>query len=820
MASKKDQPMLDPIAYREDYPEENIVWTQNANLNYSMYGDDSNPEHQSTLGWLASKNEWEWVNTSNIEYNPDITTSDLDAYKYWEAARQQNAQEAWYIARRNDNIASALYNEWKLSKEEIAYYLSSQPDWNNSTEMDRANTIESIYKRMWEMKPQENKSEEAPEMNLDKDTSTTIYGKSTADTWKATKWIKTNEDVNSPFNLMDASRSANFKAINSMDSSSIAASVRTWEIPYWEQAYRDMQIFNPVKYQEVQDILKQLQWQDVIDSITNGTYDYETAAEKNNKADSVTNYAINNSSLSVSATQLLKSIDSILQSNKWASNAEETMDNIAADMYTLKQRMLWLRKEANNIFKWDVPDYIVNAYINNRSQEIQNQLSILEWRYNAAYDRYKTELSHAEREAEYDLKKDANELEWYKAINSSKTTTTNDKSNYTVAERNNNPTNMTVDWMKRAWAELWVDYEVGTDSFINSNWNRQYYAKLIWDPLDTTIKVLNKAIAAGKNPFNTTSWSYMDRLWMTVDRWNNMSDEERKKYITDVWLPNEWWDINNMAYYIDNPWIEYQSNTKWYWYKWWEFWFDPALEWAFKQYLKTWKLWASSKWYQDILNTYKITEQEFWTMYRNWTQYNQNQWNQAWIDVLEDMAALWLRLEDAWRIEDSWEFDINWSVWYDPLWMEILSWPINASLDKLIAELKLQKMVTARNNNVSFWQVTEAEWKMIWDAATILKQATWLWSTDKDFTDAYKDLLNAVWKATFHEDYSDEQWQQFVKDKKEWRTNVNVAILTNNTSWVKTDKKDSDDAISDTFNWFSTWDVAQNPTWMPSMKDI
>jgi hypothetical protein len=657
-------------------------------------------------------------------------------------------------------------------------------------------------------------------MNLDKDTSTTIYGKSTADTWKATKWIKTNEDVNSPFNLMDASRSANFKAINSMDSSSIAASVRTWEIPYWEQAYRDMQIFNPVKYQEVQDILKQLQWQDVIDSITNGTYDYETAAEKNNKADSVTNYAINNSSLSVSATQLLKSIDSILQSNKWASNAEETMDNIAADMYTLKQRMLWLRKEANNIFKWDVPDYIVNAYINNRSQEIQNQLSILEWRYNAAYDRYKTELSHAEREAEYDLKKDANELEWYKAINSSKTTTTNDKSNYTVAERNNNPTNMTVDWMKRAWAELWVDYEVGTDSFINSNWNRQYYAKLIWDPLDTTIKVLNKAIAAGKNPFNTTSWSYMDRLWMTVDRWNNMSDEERKKYITDVWLPNEWWDINNMAYYIDNPWIEYQSNTKWYWYKWWEFWFDPALEWAFKQYLKTWKLWASSKWYQDILNTYKITEQEFWTMYRNWTQYNQNQWNQAWIDVLEDMAALWLRLEDAWRIEDSWEFDINWSVWYDPLWMEILSWPINASLDKLIAELKLQKMVTARNNNVSFWQVTEAEWKMIWDAATILKQATWLWSTDKDFTDAYKDLLNAVWKATFHEDYSDEQWQQFVKDKKEWRTNVNVAILTNNTSWVKTDKKDSDDAISDTFNWFSTWDVAQNPTWMPSMKDI
>jgi len=46
MASKKDNPMLDPIAYREDYPEENIIGTEQANESFSAYGDDSDLAHQ------------------------------------------------------------------------------------------------------------------------------------------------------------------------------------------------------------------------------------------------------------------------------------------------------------------------------------------------------------------------------------------------------------------------------------------------------------------------------------------------------------------------------------------------------------------------------------------------------------------------------------------------------------------------------------------------------------------------------------------------------------------------------------------------------
>jgi hypothetical protein len=57
-----------------------------------------------------------------------------------------------------------------------------------------------------------------------------------------------------------------------------------------------------------------------------------------------------------------------------------------------------------------VPQYIVNAYVANRTAEIQDQLSILENRYNAAYSRYQNEWEQTKWKAEFDLKKQELEL--------------------------------------------------------------------------------------------------------------------------------------------------------------------------------------------------------------------------------------------------------------------------------------------------------------------------------------------------------------------------------------------------------------------------
>lgn len=82
------------------------------------------------------------------------------------------------------------------------------------------------------------------------------------------------------------------------------------------------------------------------------------------------------------------------------------MDALENDMATLQNRLKNLKREANTVFKGDVPQYIVNAYVANRTQEIQDQLSILENRYNAAQSRADKEWSRTMEIMNYNLKLD------------------------------------------------------------------------------------------------------------------------------------------------------------------------------------------------------------------------------------------------------------------------------------------------------------------------------------------------------------------------------------------------------------------------------
>jgi cell wall-associated NlpC family hydrolase len=58
-------------------------------------------------------------------------------------------------------------------------------------------------------------------------------------------------------------------------------------------------------------------------------------------------------------------------------------------------------------------------------------------------------------------------------------------------ERHNNPTAFTTDVAKEAGLKLGVDYEIG-DPFIGSDGKVYYTARLLKDPIDTTIKVIDK----------------------------------------------------------------------------------------------------------------------------------------------------------------------------------------------------------------------------------------------------------------------------------------------------------------------------------------
>ena len=733
------------------------VWPQNANVNYYQYWDDSNPAQQWQKGWMNEKYTGEGVSNTYIDYNPNLKTSDLDPnYYYWEAARQQNRKEAGYIARRNDNIASALYNEWITSKEDVANWLSQQREWMNSTEADRANTIESVWKRIGQIKPQE--EEETPDLSkadeIAKDYSGEIYGKVTADEDGSDSWIKTLADANSVYKKMEEGRIANLKALASMKTDDIATSMFSGINPYWEQAWRDYQQYYPEYAAKVQEKLKKLKAQENVNAISSG-WEISTSADTTNVNTEATSYAVNNASSSVSSTQLLKSIDSILESNDSASSAQELMWSIEKDMATLKNRLKNLKKEANSVFKWDVPQYIVTAYMANRSQEIQDQLSILEDRYNAAYQRYQTELANAQWQAEYELKKQSLELDWRKARNSTTSTSSSGtNSSYMRTERNNNPTAMTTDYAKMMWLELWVDYEIW-DSFVWWDWRTYYTAKFLWDPIETAIKAFDRW--AANNVFGNEGWVLGHwHLWISNSDWLKMTTEQKRDVIYKI-LQKEWGSMSNMAYYLNNS----STGSSWA--------YDVTYKDAYNKYLSwnytpSWlkaqatSMWTDEQWFAAQAKAYAAD-------LASWKIDAESAASQSkyWLNVLSMIAQLYNMASN-----DKWKLDFNLRPWTTA----------KDKFNQINSELTLEKMVEARKSEIWFWQVTEWERAMLKNAASALTSA--VWRADSSINNEMERVIQVLWKATYWTNISQADWQNFLNRQKaidDWNKSADLDVF-------------------------------------------
>ena len=422
MAEEKQQYRADN--YHESFDPSKL---KDADLNISQYWDDSSMKNYNDPNrWWGenAKYEWEATKNSQVAYNPNATVEWLDPnYKYGQEAQMANSEEAWYIARRNDEIASALYNAWKTSQLDVADFLNSQQWFYNSNTEERHNTVQSIWKRLGQMVEQNKQSDTKSvepantpqdtdnealsnmESDLNKSTAGELYGKVTAEEWNPQNWINTLEDANSIYRQMDAKRIETFKDLQAMDSQSIAAAIVSGAMASDTQAMRDLMQYDPAKYQEVKQAEKRLIGQKNINAIANGEYSALSEinakqqgieSEKNTLADSVANSETD-------AAEILKSLDESLASNTAATTAEQTMANLTADINKLNTRLKNLKNEAKSVFKWDVPQYIVQAYISNRTAEIQDKLQELQYNYDAAYNRYQTELNNSWKEKEYQI---------------------------------------------------------------------------------------------------------------------------------------------------------------------------------------------------------------------------------------------------------------------------------------------------------------------------------------------------------------------------------------------------------------------------------
>ena len=398
---------------------------KNPNQSLTRFGDDSSADQYANNLWgQGQKYTGEGVKTSDMAYDPNVTTKDLDPnYKYWRQAQLYGSEHDGYISQRNDMIASALYNEGKTSREDVRSFLEGQKWFFDSTEWERNNTIESVWKRLgtYPVKGEAEKPEENKELtNMEwknvnelgeKDEAGRLYGKDTPQKGDATKGIVTEVDPNSIQNHMIETRQAKVKALQTMDSKDIATSIYYGTTPYWSQTLRDLSEVDPNKYFEIQNELNYLKKWDDINNIAswgaiNGKSETEIATENaNNDA----NQWLDENTNERTKDEVKSDLQLKMESNQVAKSATEEMNNVNKLIAEYQEKLDNLPNEAKKAFKNDVPQYLYDAYIANRTQAYQSEINKLQSRYNSAIELYKTELANTQWGMEYDLKlKNAN----------------------------------------------------------------------------------------------------------------------------------------------------------------------------------------------------------------------------------------------------------------------------------------------------------------------------------------------------------------------------------------------------------------------------
>lgn len=706
------------------------------NQSFNQYWDDSSPEMQWTLGWTNQKYTWEYTKNSDINYDANITTKDLNPnFVYWKASQVYGTDHPWYISQRNDQIASALFNEWKVSKEEVQAFLESQNWFFNSSEADRANTVESIWKRLWQLSEQNKPEEEWPDLSkaeeIQKDTSGKIYWKTTAEEWNPKEWIDTLADKNSVYAAMEAWRVSNLKALVVMDSEDIATSIKNWIIPYGSQAYRDLQQYYPEKYKEVQDALKKKNWQDAVNAISTWWTNYTSdEIESKNKTleTSKTEMAQSVSSSKEQTSDVVKEIDNSL-SNNWAANsAEQTMANITDEINKLNTRLKNLDKEASSAFKWDVPDYLVRAYINNKTQEINDRLKELKYDYNAAYERYQTELSNTWKEKEFDLKERQLDMQekqqdfnqWYQKQTLAKSNIYKDDDGNVWQLKTGEDWNIYYEkitqvqqysnsWMKWKWLKNNNPWNIKDDNFWNVVGHDDSWFAIFASPEDWFDALVEKIIFNQTNPNSRYYWTTIReyfKIYAPSSDWNN-PDAYAKSVAKQLWVsidtPISQLDPVKFASVIAKHDSGYDYSTYWQF---------RTNQWDSNQITDT-----SNVEVPDSVYTIDIWERTDWSKITRKVDPNSEEWKQLREKYLESMwynSTGWLSArEDLWGT--SWAaYQVISSDWVTPIsFRQRLYNLIPATLKNSDTELKNLYEI-AKELYVKWYNADEASMVFYW----------------------------------------------------------------------------------------------------------
>ena len=381
-------------------------------------------------------------------------------------------------------------------------------------------------------------------------------------------------------------------------------------------------------------------------------------------------------------------------------------------------------------------------------------------------------------------------------------------------ERNNNPTAMTTDVAKSLWLVEWEDY-VKWDSFKDKNWNTLYTAKLLNDPVETTIKALdNWANSSSTHAFYTAGGDQRrSHTAMSDAEWLAKTPEEKQETVLKM-LQREWWDITKMAYY--NQWDTIsasEQNSKFWWLAWWN------NDWYSDNLVKDYELYISSP---DKIAKADIEAKysPLWMSYYDFTTQAQN------------YAKTWMKDKYVWAVSSSleaavelyeyinwnkakfeWKDIWNWSSLVNDMfrWWNVQAWLLSklfsyipttkqydakSYFDALNNRETLQKLIETKAQWATYWAMSEWEWKLLASASNLLDRNQSWEQFQKNLENLIYALSTAVqeWWWTLPTNYYKStasnmimqwenagRWNSYKQDNTPFYADVNYD--TYSTSW-------------------------------------
>ena len=210
-------------------------------------------------------------------------------------------------------------------------------------------------------------------------------------------------------------RLAQYQKINALSVSQLASNINSWSILAGWQAMRDLQTYNPEKYQQLQEYQKKEDSLNQINMIASGKTEWDTTLQ-NKTWESINNY-LNETVANAGWNSLDRaSLDEALSQNQWIINYAERMSYYSSKITELDQTIWDLEADARKKLGADVPEYMIQNYVNNRSKKLYKQRDNLMNQYNYYKGVYEAQVEQEATAWERDYKERQLKLQENKAI--------------------------------------------------------------------------------------------------------------------------------------------------------------------------------------------------------------------------------------------------------------------------------------------------------------------------------------------------------------------------------------------------------------------